>query len=83
MPSDLLHAIGRFFGWSSYQSDYTKFMNDYLAGHPEEVESQRKGRAAWWDKGPADRSPVPPMQHAPKSGGNEHTFVPADGDGKS
>ena len=78
MPSDLLQALGRFFGWHSYQSDYTKFMNDYLARHPEEIDSQREGRAAWWDKGPDERAPVPSMRHAPKSGGNEHTFAPDD-----
>jgi len=78
MLTDLLHAIGRFFGWHSYQSDYTKFMNDYLARHPEELDSQRSGRAAWWDKGPAERSPVAPMHHSPKAGGNEATFVPTE-----
>ena len=35
-----------------YESDLTKFMREYLAAHPEEVESQRKGRAIWWDKTP-------------------------------
>ena len=78
MLSNLVHAIARIFGWHSYQSDYTKFMDDYLARHPEEVASQRKGRAAWWDKAPAERSPVPPMHHAPKAGGNEATFMPVD-----
>ena len=61
-----------------YESDYTKFMREFLARHPEEAESQRKGRAAWWDKGPGERSPVPPMGHSPKAGGNEATFVPSD-----
>ena len=59
-----------------YESDITKFMRQYLMEHPEEVESQRKGRAIWWDKRPDTRSPVPPMQHSPKAGGNEHTFEP-------
>ena len=58
-----------------YESDLTKFMRDYLQAHPEEVESQRVGRAIWWDKG-AERGPVPPMRHSPKAGGNEHTFEP-------
>ena len=62
----------------SYESELTKFMRDYLAAHPEEVASQKKGRAIWWDKTPADRGPVPAMQHSPKAGGNEHTFEPAD-----
>jgi hypothetical protein len=62
-----------------YESDLTKFMRDYLQAHPEEVESQKKGRAIWWDKTAADRSPAPSMRHAPKAGGNEATFEPAGG----
>ena len=59
-----------------YESDLTRFMRDFLAAHPEEVESQKEGRAIWWDKTPQERSPTPSMRHAPKAGGNEHTFVP-------
>jgi uncharacterized protein DUF3460 len=62
-----------------YESDITKFMRQFLAEHPEEVESQRKGRATWWDKTPEERSPVPSMRHAPRAGGNEHTFEPTGG----
>ena len=62
----------------TYESDLTKFMRDYLAAHPEEVESQRKGRAIWWDKRPDERAPVPSMQHTPKAGGNEATFKAPD-----
>lgn len=58
-----------------YESDITKFMREFLKKHPEEVESQRIGRAAWWDKRPDERAPVPPMQHTPKAGGNEATFA--------
>jgi hypothetical protein len=58
-----------------YESEITKFLKDYLAKHPEEVESQRKGRAVWWDKRPDERAPAPSMRHAPKAGGNEATFV--------
>ena len=61
-----------------YESDLTKFMRQYLADHPEEVESQRKGRAIWWDKTGAERSPVLAMSHAPRAGGNEATFQPDD-----
>ena len=57
-----------------YESDLTKFMREFLQAHPEEVESQRKGRAIWWDKTPDQRSPAPSMRHAPKAGGNEATF---------
>jgi hypothetical protein len=59
-----------------YESDLTKFMREYLAAHPEEIESQKKGRAIWWDKTPATRSALPPARPAPKSGGNEYTFEP-------
>ncbi len=65
-----------------YESDLTKFMRRFLEQHPEEVASQKKGRAAWWDKTAAERSPVPPMRHSPKAGGNEHTFE-ADDDTKA
>ena len=37
-----------------YESDLTKFMREFLEQHPEEVESQRTGRAIWWDKKPQD-----------------------------
>ena len=62
-----------------YESELTKFMREYLKKHPEEVDSQKKGRAVWWDKTPAERSPTPSMRHAPRAGGNEHTFEPAGG----
>jgi putative aminopeptidase FrvX len=39
-----------------YESDITKFLRQYLEEHPEEVESQRKGRAVWWDKTPEERA---------------------------
>ena len=57
-----------------YESDLTKFMRDYLAAHPEEIDSQKKGRAIWWDKDPAVRTAPPPPRHAPRAGGNEYTF---------
>jgi len=59
-----------------YESDLTKFMRQFLAKHPEELESQRQGRAIWWDKSAAERSSPPPAKHAPKAGGAEHTFKP-------
>jgi putative aminopeptidase FrvX len=57
-----------------YESELTKFMREFLKQHPEEVESQRKGRAIWWDKRPDERGRVASMQHTPKAGGNEGTF---------
>ena len=62
-----------------YESDLTKFMRQFLEEHPEEVESQREGRAIWWDKTRDERAPTPSMRHAPRAGGNEHTFVPQGG----
>ena len=59
-----------------YESDLTKFMREYLEQHPEEKESQRKGRAIWWDKSAAERTPPDPARHSPKSGGAEYTFEP-------
>jgi hypothetical protein len=61
-----------------YESDITKFIRQYLAEHPEEVESQRAGRAIWWDKRPDTRSPFPSMRHGPRAPG-EQTFEPAGG----
>lgn len=37
-----------------YESEHTKFMREWLKGHPEEVEEQKAGRALWWDKQPVD-----------------------------
>ncbi len=59
-----------------YESDLTKFMREYLRKHPEEVESQKKGRAVWWDKEPEVRTPPDPPRHSPRSGGAEYTFQP-------
>ena len=60
---------------ADYESDLTRFMREYLARHPEELESQKKGRAVWWDKDAATRTAPPPPRHSPKAGGNEATFV--------
>jgi len=59
-----------------YESELTKFMREYLDRHPEELDSQSKGRAVWWDKEPAVRTPPDPVQHSPKAGGNEYLFKP-------
>jgi hypothetical protein len=64
-----------------YESDFTKFMRKFLEEHPEEVESQKKGRAIWWDKTREERAPAPSMRHAPRSGGAEHTFYPVPSGG--
>jgi hypothetical protein len=61
---------------SGYESDLTRFMRQFLEQHPEELESQARGRAIWWDKLPEERSPPPPVRHAPRAGGAEHTFEP-------
>jgi len=33
-----------------YESEHTKFMREFLAQHPEQIEEQKKGRSLWWDK---------------------------------
>jgi hypothetical protein len=58
-----------------YESDLTKFMRRYLEEHPEELESQKRGRAIWWDKTQGTRNAAPPAQHALRAGGAEHTFA--------
>jgi hypothetical protein len=60
----------------AYESDLTKFMREYLEQHPEEKDSQKQGRAIWWDKDPTVRTPPAPPRHSPKSGGAEYTFQP-------
>lgn len=61
---------------AQYESDITKFIRDFLEQHPEEIASQKKGRAIWWDKTREDRTPPAPPRHAPKAGGAEYTFEP-------
>jgi len=63
----------------TYVSEPTRFVREYLRNHPEEIDSQRRGRAVWWDKTLEERAPTPSMRHAPKAGGNEATFLPAGG----
>ena len=62
-----------------YESDLTRFMRRFLEEHPEEIASQKKGRAIWWDKTPETRSRHPSMRHGTRAGGNEHTFTVAGG----
>lgn len=38
----------------AYESEHTKFMREWLAQHPEELEVQKSGRALWWDRGACD-----------------------------
>ena len=61
---------------ADYESDHTRFMREYLEKHPEERESQKKGRAVWWDHAGDQRTPPPPVNHSPKAGGNEYLFQP-------
>ena len=37
-----------------YESDHTRFMRELLERKPQIVDEQKKGRALWWDKRPAD-----------------------------
>ena len=61
-----------------YESDLTRFMRRYLEEHPEELESQKRGRAVWWDKDAETRSAPPPARRTPHAGGAEHTFRALD-----
>ncbi len=57
-----------------YESDLTRFMRHYLGEHPEELESQKKGRSIWWDKRPSARAQPSPARLTPRAGGAEYTF---------
>lgn len=35
---------------AQYESDHTKFMREWMAKHPQELQEQTAGRALWWDK---------------------------------
>lgn len=57
-----------------YESEHTRFMREWLASHPQELEEQRKGRALWWDKPQdletrrrLDETEVPPRPYAYQS----------------
>jgi hypothetical protein len=38
----------------NYESDHTKFIRELLKRKPQLQDDQKKGRAIWWDKEPAD-----------------------------
>ncbi len=59
-----------------YESELTKFMREYLEKHPEELASQQKGRAVWWDRAGKERTAPAPVSHSPRAGGNEYLFKP-------
>ena len=37
-----------------YESDHTKWVRELLERNPRLADEQRKGRAIWWDKEPAE-----------------------------
>ena len=37
---------------AQYESEFTRFMREWMAAHPEERAAQSAGRALWWDKSP-------------------------------
>lgn len=37
---------------AQYESEFTQFMRDWMAAHPEQAAVQNAGRALWWDKIP-------------------------------
>ncbi|MFZ3322350.1 MAG: DUF3460 family protein [Usitatibacter sp.] len=34
----------------AYESELTRFMRDFMAKDPRQVELQKQNRATWWDK---------------------------------
>ncbi len=56
---------------TEYVSEYTLFINRYLAEHPEVVEDQKRGWNIWWDR---------KVDFASIKEANEN-FVPDDGYG--
>jgi hypothetical protein len=38
-----------------YESEHTRWMREWLAKHPEELQVQKSGRALWWDKPAQDQ----------------------------
>jgi hypothetical protein len=59
---------------TEYESEATRYMREFMAQHPEELESQKKGRGVWWDKDARERTAPAEARHSPKSGGAEYTF---------
>jgi len=37
---------------AQYESEFTKFMREWMAAHPAETKEQTAGRDLWWDKTP-------------------------------
>jgi hypothetical protein len=77
MLSSLLDKVfGIAFGRSGrqYESEATEYMRDFMAQHPEELESQKKGRDVWWDKDARERTAPTEVKNSPRSGGAEYTF---------
>ncbi len=74
--SGLMKFLSRILGPSGrrYESETTRFMRDFMAQHPEEAASQKKGRGVWWDKDARERTEPPVAKCSPKSGGAEYTF---------
>jgi hypothetical protein len=35
---------------TNYESEITRFINDFLARNPQVVEKQKRHRATWWDR---------------------------------
>jgi len=41
---------------ANYESEHTKWMREWMAKHPEELQVQKVGRALWWDKPAQDQT---------------------------
>jgi hypothetical protein len=74
--SKLVTFMRKLLNITEYESETTRYMREFMAQHPEEAVSQKKGRAIWWDKDSKERTAPPEPRKAPKSGGAEYTFKP-------
>lgn len=43
---------------AQYESEFTQFMRDWMAAHPEQTAVQQAGRALWWYKPPRTQETV-------------------------
>lgn len=46
----------------AYESEHTKFMREWMAQNPQELEVQKSGRALWWDRGARDLNEISHQQ---------------------
>jgi hypothetical protein len=57
---------------TTYESDTTRFLRDFLRKNPQVVKKQAEGRALWWDKEPLPPGETPVQRSLGKAGGAEY-----------